>query len=247
MEFQVECGKEIHRVVWDGKSLQPVDHDLEAERVVRVLGAKAPSCIEICDLDRLDWSGPRSLLSLFEQPSRKLDASAYDASLRQLERLGLSSYAELTRRAAIAARLESPVRHFLALRASSRVSFEQKEGDLPVIAAVEEAVRALLPERHVKVRCVITRDTKTPYVFGLRSKDSANVFVAVTPSWRRTVLEESAVVVDSHLVLRLNSATPHRRARSAQVVTWEGNEDLRWAEVKQASLTKSGDGLVIQS
>ncbi len=212
---------------------------METERVLGVLGGKEPSCVQVCDLDRLDWSDANSLMSMFVSPWRNISAAQYQATLQQMAQYGLTKYAEKTRRAMIAARLPAPVRHFLALRAAGRASFEQKRVDTQVIKVAENAVRSLLPERDVHVRCVVTRETKTAYVFGLRMQDSASVFVAVTPSWRRTVLGGSAVIVDGHFVLRLNESAQPRRARSGQVVNWAGEGDVQWAEVRQASFTRA--------
>ncbi len=207
-----------------------------------MLGGKAPNCIQVCDLDRLDWSEGNSLMSMYVSSTSTLRTPAqYQAALQQMAQYGLTKHAERARRAMIASSLPAPVRHFLALRAAGRVSFDQKGVDAKVIKVAEEAIRSLLPERDVKVRCVVTRDTKTPYVFGLRMQDSASVFAALTPSWRRTVLEESAVTVDGHFVLRLNPSTEHRKGRSGQVLSWEGEGDLQWAEIKikKATFTRA--------
>ncbi|HVE75790.1 MAG TPA: hypothetical protein VND22_03365, partial [Actinomycetota bacterium] len=114
---------------------------------------------------------------------------------------------------------------------------EQKGVDSQVVRVAEEALRSLLPEPEVDVRCVVSRYTKTPHAFGVRTKDSARVFVALDTSWRRSVLGESAVSVGSHFVLRLNPM--YRRAWSGQVLTWAGEGEVKWVEVRQARFTRA--------
>lgn len=219
---------------------------MEAERVLGVLGGTAPNCVQVCDLDRLDWSDGHSLLSLYiapAAPSRRVTTAQYQTSLQQLTQYGMTKWAERTRRSMIASHLPPSARNFVALRAAGRASFERKGVDAEVIKVAEEALRSLLPEPDVNVRCVVTRDTKTPYAFGLRTKKTASVFVAIDTSWRRSVLEESAAIVDGHFVMRLNASVQHRRElrrdRSGQVLSWEGAGDLKWVEAKQAFFARA--------
>ncbi|HVE91160.1 MAG TPA: hypothetical protein VNE62_02515 [Actinomycetota bacterium] len=241
--FEVECGGETHRVVWDKGQIIAPDHDQEAEEVLATFGGRREPCLALVALSRMPLPDP-SARAIVAGMTGERDLTWSAASLEQtaaqypgMARAGwFRSTASMLRGLAV---LPPEGRDLFWLHSAFRQPPVKDRGkDAEIRLLLTNAVQATAPGSDISVRCEVVRETKTPHAFGLSNGTTSAVAVFVQPSWI-AIAREGASVVDGYALLRLNRPTS-RRSRRAWALVWQPLDDGLSARVARASVDPSG-------
>ncbi len=228
----VECSGEHHRVTWLRGSLVVEDHDLEAERAMKALGAETPACLRLVKQWRElhSWAtSPELYVQMRDRlgPERILGPGA----LRQTSELSLL----LTWERAWRTSAYYGVGHERLL--------ERQLGDralAPLTAHVDLWSRRLESGRTPSVEVKLARPGRVPEVKGSIDRFGARARVTLGVGWALGVWARGLAVVDDGFVVALVPTTGDLGARA---IRWErqGDGGAR-PVVAPARLGRSPDG-----
>ncbi len=210
----VECSGERHRVSWRRGSLVVEDHDIEAERAMKALGAETPACLLLVKQWRElhSWAtSPELYTQVLDRlgPGRILAPGA----LRGPSELSLLLTWERAWR--MSAYYGTGHERLLARQLGDRAG-------PPLGAHVDHWRRRLDCDRTPSVEVKLARPGQAPRVVGSIDRFGARATATLGVRWALVVWARGLAVVDDGFVLEL---LPSSQALGARALRWEAQAD----------------------
>jgi hypothetical protein len=210
----VECSGERHRMSWRRGALVVEDHDLEAERAMKALGAETPACLRLLK----QWRDVHSWATspeLFVQVRDRLGPERILAPGALARACELSLLLTWERAWRTSSYRETGHERLLADQLRERAL-------APLAEHLAGWAQRLEASRTPTVEVGLARPGKAPQVAGRMDRFGTRASVTLGVRWALTVGARGLAVVDDGFVLEL---LPSPRRLVARAVRWERQGD----------------------